>query len=377
MKLRNFLAAVLSAAVLSACGGGGGGENPATPTPVSANSAPRVAQSVSNPTVGTVGTTASTANAAPVANAGVAQSVGVAATFVLDGTGSTDANGDALTYNWNLTAKPTGSAAALSSTNVAKPTFVADLVGVYVATLFVNDGKVNSATTTVSIDAETAPLPVGSGTFAQQFPFGGFQGLNESTGVLTGQPNACEGYSAADTKPDGRVVAVSSNSSVVSEIDVLKGTCRTLFVVPEPMRAIAVALDGTVVTISSATSFGAEQVYRFTADGVQLGKNAVSGASTSVGTGNLATPGAIDFAPNGSLFATQLGSVWLLDAATGIGSLKAVGVTGSGDIDIDSTGTLRTIDFGTLKLISTASWTVISSRVLERDIFGFSPLVRR
>lgn len=100
--------------------------------------------------------TASAANAAPVANAGTAQTVATAAVVLLDGRNSTDANGDSLTYTWVMLYKPTGSVAALSSATASQPTFTADLAGVYVLSLVVNDGKVDSAVATVSVSA-TAP----------------------------------------------------------------------------------------------------------------------------------------------------------------------------------------------------------------------------
>jgi hypothetical protein len=100
---------------------------------------------------------ASGSNSAPVANAGSAQSVSTAAVVTLNGTGSTDANGDTLTYRWTLTSKPSSSTAALSSATVASPTFTADLAGSYVASLVVNDSKVDSTnTSTVTITASAA-----------------------------------------------------------------------------------------------------------------------------------------------------------------------------------------------------------------------------
>ncbi len=101
---------------------------------------------------------ASVTNSAPVANAGANQTVTrtgnpAVITVTLNGTGSTDANGDTLTYLWALTTKPTNSTAALSSTTAASPTFVADLAGIYVASLIVNDGKVSSSVATVAITA--------------------------------------------------------------------------------------------------------------------------------------------------------------------------------------------------------------------------------
>jgi hypothetical protein len=71
----------------------------------------------------------------------------------LDGSGSTDANNDVLLYSWVLTYKPAGSSAVLSSATAARPTFVADTVGVYVATLVVNDGRLSSNQVTIAITA--------------------------------------------------------------------------------------------------------------------------------------------------------------------------------------------------------------------------------
>ena len=114
----------------------------------------------------TVSISAALANVAPVANAGVAQEVAVNTLVTLDGSASSDANGDALTYAWTLTAKPAGSTASLSSLSSRNPTFTADVAGTYVATLSVNDGKVNSNAATVSITARLVNL-VGLGEFKQ------------------------------------------------------------------------------------------------------------------------------------------------------------------------------------------------------------------
>jgi hypothetical protein len=100
--------------------------------------------------------TAEVANSVPVANAGPTQSLylsllNTSLPVTLNGTGSTDANGDTLTYNWTLTTQPAGSSAVLSSTTAAKPTFSASVAGIYVATLVVNDGKVDSAISTVAV----------------------------------------------------------------------------------------------------------------------------------------------------------------------------------------------------------------------------------
>ena len=93
----------------------------------------------------TVVITASAGNSAPVADAGSDRNVAVGSQVQLDGSNSSDANNDALTYQWILISRPAGSTAALSSADTATPSFTADVVGFYVLALQVNDGQADSA----------------------------------------------------------------------------------------------------------------------------------------------------------------------------------------------------------------------------------------
>jgi hypothetical protein len=94
-------------------------------------------------------------NVPPVANAGLDQSGQAPGSLIaLNGSASSDANGDALTYSWSLTTKPAGSTAALSSLTSVSPTLTVDRAGDYVAQLVVNDGTVNSAADSVLISTD-------------------------------------------------------------------------------------------------------------------------------------------------------------------------------------------------------------------------------
>jgi cytochrome c peroxidase len=91
------------------------------------------------------------ANSSPVANAGVDQSVTNQTTVTLNGSGSSDLDGDTLTYNWQLAARPTGSSASLLNAQSSTPQFVGDAEGAYTLSLTVNDGTLNSIADQVTI----------------------------------------------------------------------------------------------------------------------------------------------------------------------------------------------------------------------------------
>lgn len=97
----------------------------------------------------------SSGNTAPVADAGVDQSVSTGTTVELDASGSSDADGDSLSYSWSAISTPTGSIAVLDSLVSATPTFTADLDGTYSFEVAVSDGT-DTVTDQVTVTATTS-----------------------------------------------------------------------------------------------------------------------------------------------------------------------------------------------------------------------------
>ena len=133
-------------------------------------------------------------NVVPVADAGDNQAGVVGDTVALDGRGSSDANGDPLTYSWGLSTKPEGSLAAIADPTAAVTGFTPDLEGTYVATLVVNDGIADSAPESaeivvVSVKDATTGTVIDTINAINDLPEEGFSNLNVGN-ALTKKLNA-------------------------------------------------------------------------------------------------------------------------------------------------------------------------------------------
>ncbi|MGL0923020.1 hypothetical protein XM79_c20249 [Vibrio vulnificus] len=101
----------------------------------------------------------SDSNLPPVAHAGGDLKGTPGQTVQLDGSSSTDGNGDPLSYRWHIVSQPSGSQAVLANSTAAQPSFTLDVQGHYVVQLVVNDGYADSAPDTVVItDVNLAPV---------------------------------------------------------------------------------------------------------------------------------------------------------------------------------------------------------------------------
>ena len=132
--------------------------------------------------------TVSTFNTAPIADSGVDQSISLVGQIVyLDGTQSSDPDGDTIGYQWHFVEKPQGSAAALNDSTIAEPFFTADANGTYILHLTVEDIWSYSDASTVTISfANVAPTADA--------------GLNQS--LLVGNVVTLDGGASTDVNAD-------------------------------------------------------------------------------------------------------------------------------------------------------------------------------
>jgi hypothetical protein len=227
--------------------------------------------------------TASISNAAPVAVVSANQNVQTGALVTLDGSGSTDANRDPLTYNWVLTTKPNGSAASLSSAASPKPFFVADVAGLYVASLKVSDGLLSSdniAITTVTASvANSAPVAV----------------ISANQNVLTGALVTLDGSGSTDANRD----PLNYNWVLTSKP---AGSIASLNVNNSPKPSFTADLPGTYVAslvVSDGSLSSAVAVGSVTASTVNSAPVAVAGPNQSVKLNTLVTlEGRLSYDPN-------------------------------------------------------------------------------
>jgi PKD repeat protein len=112
----------------------------------------------------TVNVTINAVNDAPTAKAvSNAATLPLGGTFLLDGTGSSDVDGDPIvSYAWSVFSAPAGSTAAIVGAGTATPSFTPDKIGDYLIVLVVSDGTLVSAADTLALTAAPNLPPVAS-----------------------------------------------------------------------------------------------------------------------------------------------------------------------------------------------------------------------
>lgn len=166
----------------------------------------------------TVTITTASGNVSPVANAGPDQSVQMGATVTLNGSSSTDADRNQLTYDWSFVSIPTGSSASLSNPTAAMPSFVADSAGSYVIQLIVNDGTVNSTPDTVTIAVATGNTAPIANAGPDQTVAVGASVILDGSASHDADRNALSYQWALITKPTGSAATLANSTAAMPSL---------------------------------------------------------------------------------------------------------------------------------------------------------------
>ena len=196
----------------------------------------------------TLSTIAAPANQKPVANAGDAQDVTTGAEVTLDGSGSSDPDGDALTYSWTQT---DGTDVTLSDTAIAGPTFTApDTAAELEFELTVTDNAGITGTDTVTI---TVTAPVATGLTAT------FGGVSASSIGVVGF--ATLEFSEAVTGLDVDSFSGSRDVEITSVAGPLLDTIYQINIIPRAETfTLTLAANSVTIAASSPATGPAEPV---------------------------------------------------------------------------------------------------------------------
>jgi hypothetical protein len=197
--------------------------------------------------------TIDTSNVPPVARAGADRTVSVGSTVILDGSGSSDADGQPLTYAWSFTSRPAGSTAALSSPTSVSPTFIVDVPGTYVVQLIVNDGTAGSEPDTVAINTENQ-VPTANAGPDQTVAVGEEEHLS-GTGSSDPEGNPLTYRWSITSAPDGSSAALTGATSATPSLTPdVAGTYVMRLIVND--GTLDSAPDSVTVTATGAANGG-------------------------------------------------------------------------------------------------------------------------
>jgi hypothetical protein len=280
----------------------------------------------------------------------------------LDGTGSSDPDGDTLTFSWTVNSHPGMFPPILTGASTAKPMFRADDVGDYVLGLTVNDGTLTSQSDaiTVTVLQGVGPTPagtelvVGSG-YSNMFVIREqtmTKYIDFSCGLL---------FWGLDQAPNG--VLLATTNSQLYEINAQTGACVARGNTPEWILRLAVSPSGQLFGVSHATYMEgpqqAKRLYRLSSSGAEESHLLLSGAMRFVFQ--------MDFGPDGVLYGVGIAndaswSIVTIDPSTAVTTLVAgIVPKPDGDIDIDGNNVMRYVSSGNLIKYDLIGKSVIST----------------
>lgn len=170
----------------------------------------------SEPDTTVITVTAPVINSAPIARAGANVNALAGTTVQLDGSTSSDPDGNTLTYRWSFQSKPATSAAVLSGTATARPSFTPDAAGQYVVKLIVGDGSLSSQPSTVTVTVtrpNTAPTARTAGTLSGTV---GVSVTLDGTRSSDPEDDALTFRWSLSTQPSGSAVLLSGADQAVA-----------------------------------------------------------------------------------------------------------------------------------------------------------------
>ena len=224
-------------------------------------------------------------NHSPVADAGPDQAVTTGAMVTLNGSASSDQDGNPLSYAWSLVSTPAGSAAGLQNAFTQSATFTADVAGAYTLNLIVYDGLVANLdtvviTATVSDNADLAALALESNTLSPAFD-------PATTSYTVTVANAIDTVTITPTADDaGATISISGLTLVSGSPYTPIGT---LAVGSNPFNLLVTAADG--ITTKTYTLTVIREVASSNADlsGLVLAGSALSPSFDAATTSYTAT----------------------------------------------------------------------------------------
>jgi hypothetical protein len=233
---------------------------------------------------------------APTAVAGSPQTVTTGATVQLDGSGSSDPDGDTLTYAWTQTAGPT---VTFSSTTAVKPTFTAPASATSLTfQLVVSDGTLSSspASVTITVQAQggttdTNVASLATATASSQNTTTGQTAAKAIDGVVDGYPNDYTKEWATNGQGVGAWLKLTWPSAEMVDAVVLHDRPNSN---DQITGATLTFSDGSTVTVPSLPNDGTGLTVTFSArstTSLTLTVTAASSATRNVGLAEIEVDG--------------------------------------------------------------------------------------